>query len=171
MIIGKPRKKFTCRWLQLRNCARCVISTRIWSCIIGITYNFRIITFKEEIIKSMSNSNSPKIEPCGTPYSILFLSLELVLILILHTRIISQLTVYDQWSQMLLIGPLKEHQIHCLCPQILWIFLTWQVSNAAYCTPCHQNNHKVGYKYFWNICKYTYRRVIGFISFVFLFMS
>ena len=49
IIIGKPRRKSTCRCLQWRNYARYVIITRIWSCIIGIIYNFRIITFKEEI--------------------------------------------------------------------------------------------------------------------------
>ena len=72
----------------------------------------------------------------------------------LLTKIFSQLTVYDQCSQMLLIGQLKEQQIHCLCPQVFKNFLTWQVDNAAYFTHCenhinyeivcHKNNHKVG---------------------------
>ena len=36
---------------------------------------------KKRSIKSTLNSNGPKIGPCGTPYSILLLSLQLVLIL------------------------------------------------------------------------------------------
>ena len=70
MIIGKPRKKFICCWLQLLNYVRYVIRTKIWSCIINISSHS-----KKKSIKSMLNSNGLKIEPCGTLYSILLLSL------------------------------------------------------------------------------------------------
>ena len=68
--------------LPVKNYCLGVPCARIWGSVINITSNVAFFTFINKSIKSILKSKGPKIEPCGTPCSILDLSLKHLLILV-----------------------------------------------------------------------------------------
>ena len=56
-------------------------SAQEYGAVSSANLQFQNQQIQKRSIKSMLNSNGPKIKPCGTPYSLLVLSLSLVLIL------------------------------------------------------------------------------------------
>ena len=76
IIILETVKKFARDRFIFKNYCLGVPCARIWGSVISITSNVAFFIFINKPIKSILKSEGPKLELCGTPCSILDLSLK-----------------------------------------------------------------------------------------------